>query len=426
MLDIRLIRSSPEKVEELLRRKEPDLKLAPVLELDEKLRHAKTEMERLQARQNAASKEIGAKKRAGEDVAGVMAEMGSLAEQVHKLEHQVRELEQQFNEAISVLPNLPREDVPISQEPKENVQLSAWGEQRDFGFAPKNHVELNEKLNLFDFARAAKVSGQRWVAYRGLGAQLEWALLQMMMDRQRKRGFMQWIPPICVQRQVVYASGQLPKFEKQQFRITDEDYDLFLIPTAEVVLNGLHMDEIVPEEQLPLRYMAYTPCFRREAGAAGSHERGLIRVHQFNKLELFGFATPDQSDALFDHFVRSAQLILEELEMHHRTMLLVTGDTSWASQRTFDIEVYLPGQNRYYEVSSVSHCSDFQARRSSTRYRPHGGKPEFLHTINGSGLATSRLMVALLENNQQPDGSVTIPRALRPYMDGLEVLTPAS
>jgi seryl-tRNA synthetase len=425
MLDIRLIRSEPERVEQLLRRKEPELRLGPVLELDEKLRHGKTEMERLQAQQNAASRDIGAKKRAGEDVAPLMEQMGAVAEKVKRLELEVRELEVRFEEAVGMLPNLPLDEVPVSQDPKDNVVLAQWGEKRDFGFEPKNHVELNERLRLFDFERGAKVAGSGWVCYRDLGARLEWALIQFMVDRQRKRGFMQWIPPLCVQPQMVYGVGQLPKFEGQQFRISDEDYDLYLIPTAEVVLNGLHYDEIVPEEQLPLRYMAYTPCFRREAGGAGANERGLIRVHQFNKVELFGFATPEQSQGLFEEIVRSAQLILEELEMHHRTMLLVTGDTSWASQRTLDIEVYLPGQRRYYEVSSVSHCGDFQARRSQTRYRPkEGGKPALVHTLNGSGLATSRLMVALLENNQREDGSVVIPKALRPYLDGLEMLKP--
>jgi len=421
MLDIKLIRSEPKRVEELLRRKEPELSLAPVLELDERLRAAKTELEALQAKRNAASKEIGLKKRAGEDVAGVMAEMAQLADRVHGLEHEARELEVRWDDALAHLPNLPLEEVPVSQDPKDNVVLATWGERRRFDFAPKNHVELNERLGLFDFVRGAKIAGSNWPCYRGVGAMLEWALIQFMMDRQRRRGFMQWIPPLVVQPKISRGSGQLPKFAGQQFHISDPDYDLYLIPTAEVALLGLHYDEILPEESLPLRYVAYTPCFRREAGAAGAHERGLIRLHQFNKVELFAFTTPEQSQGLFDEIVRSAQLILEELEMHHRTMLLVTGDTSWASQRTLDIEVWLPGQNRYYEVSSVSHCGDFQARRSHIRYRSkESGRPELVHTINGSGLATSRLMVALLENNQQPDGSVIVPNALRPYLDGMD------
>jgi seryl-tRNA synthetase len=426
MLDIRLIRSDAKRVEELLRRKDPEVRLAPVLEWDEKLRAGKSELEGLQAKRNAASKLIGEKKRKGEDVSGVMAEMEAMAGRVHALEHEVRELEAKFDEAVALLPNVPLESVPVSQDPKDNVVVGSWGEQRKFGFEPKNHVELNERLGLFDFVRGAKLAGRGWPCYRDVGARLEWALINFMVERQRKRGFMQWIPPLLVQQHIVKGSGQLPKFEHQQFKINDPDYHLYLIPTAEVALNGLHYDEILEEEQLPLKYTAYTPCWRREAGAAGAQERGLIRLHQFNKVELFGFALPSQSDALFEEIVEAGRAILEALELHHRKVLLVTGDTSWAAAKTIDLEVYLPGQKRYYEVSSISHCGDFQARRSQIRYRPKGGgKPELVHTLNGSGLATSRLMVALLENNQQEDGSVIIPKALRPYLDGLERLEPS-
>jgi seryl-tRNA synthetase len=246
-----------------------------------------------------------------------------------------------------------------------------------------------------------------------------------MIEIHIKNGFMQWIPPLLVRKEVVFASGQLPKFENQQFKISDEDYHLYLIPTAEVPLNGMHMDEIIPDNELPLKYMAYTPCFRREAGAAGSQERGLIRMHQFNKVEMFCFVKPDESNGMFDQMMASAEEILQGLNLHYRNVLLVTGDMSFAASRTVDIEVWLPGQDRYYEVSSVSNCTDYQSRRSNTRFRGEDGRLEFVHTLNGSGLATSRLMVGLLENNQQADGTVHIPEVLHRYLNGESVIRPS-
>jgi len=253
---------------------------------------------------------------------------------------------------------------------------------------------------------------------------LEWALINYMIDIHLENGFQMWMPPHLVRPEIMYASGQLPKFEKQLFKIHDEDYNLFLIPTSEVVLNGLFYDEILKEEDLPKKFIAYTPCFRREAGAAGSQERGLIRMHQFNKVEMFSFTTPGQSDEVFEQMMASAEEILQGLNMHYRNMLLVTGDMSFAAAKTVDIEVYLPGQNRYYEVSSGSNCTDFQSRRSQIRYRHKEEKPELIHTLNGSGLATSRLMVALLENNQNEDGSVTLPVVLHKYLNGIKELRP--
>ena len=275
-------------------------------------------------------------------------------------------------------------------------------------------MELNEKLELFDFKRGAKIAGVVWTAYRGLGAQLEWALLNYMIGIQIKNGFLQWIPPIVVREEILYGSGQLPKFANQQFKVNDEGFNFYMIPTAEVSLNGLHADEILTNEELPLKYFAYTPCFRREAGAAGAQERGLIRTHQFNKVEMFCFTRPEDSAEMFERMLASAEEILQGLNVHYRNMLLVTGDMSFAGAKTIDIEVWLPGQNRYYEVSSVTNCTDYQSRRSNIRFRrKKEEKPEFVHTLNGSGLATSRLMVALLENNQNPDGSVNIPEVLQ-------------
>jgi seryl-tRNA synthetase len=316
------------------------------------------------------------------------------------------------------------DDIKVSESPLENVLIKEVGEKPQFNFPFKNHVELNERLNLFDFKRGAKIAGSGWPIYRGLGAQLEWALINYMIGIHIKNGFEQWMPPAVVRREIMYGSGQLPKFDNQQFRIQNNDFDLYMIPTAEVPLNGLHADEILPEEELPLRYIAYTPCFRREAGAAGSQERGLIRMHQFNKVEMFCFTKPEDSMAMFDKMMASAEEILQGLGLHYRNMLLVTGDMSFASARTVDIEVWLPGQNRYYEVSSVSNCTDYQSRRSNIRYKKKDDKPEFVHTLNGSGLATSRLMVGLLENNQNADGSVNIPSVLQPYLGGISKIIP--
>ncbi len=422
MLDIKLIRTDKDAVEAKLKAKDPEVNLSPIMALDERIRVIKTTVEELKASRNHLSKEIGEKKRQKLDTTELMQEVAGLGDKIAILDHELTALEQELNHKMSCLPNIPRDDIKVATDPKDNVCIKTFGEKRTFPFAFKNHVELNERLNLFDFKRSAKISGSGWVAYRDLGARLEWALLNYMIDTHLENGFQMWMPPHLVRPEIMYASGQLPKFEKQLFKIHDEDYNLFLIPTSEVALNGLYFDEIVKEEELPMKFIAYTPCFRREAGAAGSQERGLIRTHQFNKVEMFCFTTPAQSDQVFEQMMASAEQILQGLNMHYRNMLLVTGDMSFAAAKTVDIEVYLPGQNRYYEVSSVSNCTDFQSRRSQIRYRHKEEKPELLHTLNGSGLATSRLMVALLENNQNEDGSVTLPVVLHKYLNGLKEL----
>ena len=417
MIDIKELRKDPETMEQRLRTKEPETTLAPLLALDEEIRRLKTETEELKAKRNASSKEIGAIKQKGGDASSLMAETGSIGETIARHDHKIAELEEKLHLALASLPNLPAEDIPISPSPKDNVCVKSWGEKREFDFPFLNHVELNEKLKLFDFPRAAKISGSGWPLYIGFGARLEWALLNYMLDTHRKNGFMQIIPPLLVRPETMYGSGQLPKFEKQLFKIRDDDYNLYLIPTSEVAINGLHLDEIIDEETLPFKYTAYSPCFRREAGAAGSQERGLIRTHQFNKVELFCVTAPEESERVFNEMLLSAEEVLEGLGLHYRSMLLTTGDMSFAAAKTIDIEVWLPGQDRYYEVSSVSNCTDFQARRSQTRCRKKNDKPRLVHTLNGSGLATSRLMVALLENNQQADGSVLVPKILQRYLE---------
>lgn len=424
MIDIKLIRANRKAVEEKLKTKDPEIDLSAIVAIDERIRVLKMNVEELKASRNQLSKEIGEKKREKKDTSELMKEVAGLGDKIAILDQELGTLEQELTQKLASLPNLPRDEIKISPDPKDNVCIKTVGQKREFDFPFKNHVELNERLCLFDFKRAAKISGSGWPAYRGLGARLEWALLNYMIDIHLENGFEMWMPPHLVRPEIMFGSGQLPKFEKQLFKISDEDYQLYLIPTSEVALNGLYYDEILKEEELPKKYIAYTPCFRREAGAAGSSERGLIRMHQFNKVEMFAFTRPDQSDDVFDQMMASAETILQGLNLHYRNMLLVTGDMSFAAAKTVDIEVYLPGQQRYYEVSSVSNCTDYQARRSQIRYRHKEDKPELVHTLNGSGLATSRLMVALLENNQNEDGSVTLPVVLHKYMNGIKELRP--
>ncbi len=428
MLDIKEIRRDPQGIETKLKTKDSSIDLKPILALDERLRQAKTEVEELKSKRNAASKEIGMRKQKGEEVSTHMAEVGRFGDRIGILDVEIHTIETDLNFSLACLPNLPMEEIPVSPSPKDNVCVKEWGEKRDFLFFPfKNHVELNEKLHLFDFARGAKISGSGWPLYKGMGARLEWALINLMLDTHKKNGFTQIMPPLLVRPETMYGSAHLPKFESQLFKIRDEDYHLYLIPTSESALNGLHIDEIIDEGDLPLKYTSYTPCFRREAGAAGSQERGLIRMHQFNKVELFCLTTPEESGQIYEQMLQSAEEVLQTLGIHYRNMLLTTGDMSFAAAKTIDIEVWLPGQNRYYEVSSVSNCTDFQARRSQIRCRSKQEKPRFLHTLNGSGLATSRLMVALLENNQQEDGSVLVPKALHKYLgEEINVLKPCN
>ncbi|MFA6915554.1 MAG: serine--tRNA ligase [Parachlamydiales bacterium] len=424
MLDIRLLRKDHAAIEQKLKTKDPSISLGSLLTLDEELRTLKTKIEALKASLNEQSKKIGLMKRKGEDTTPLMNEVSSLGTEISVLEPKIDELEKAYNNELASLPNIPMDDVKVSQSPADNVVIKTYGEKPEFTFPFKNHVELNEKLHLFDFKAGAKLAGSGWPVYRNWGARLEWALINYMLSQQIANGFMMWMPPLLVKPEIEYGAGQLPKFEMQQFKINDPDYNLYLIPTSEVPLNGIHLDEIINESELPLKYTAYTPCFRREAGAAGSQERGLIRMHQFNKVEMFCFTKPEDSNKTFDEMMRHAEKILENLNIHYRSTLLVTGDMSFGAAKTVDIEVWLPGQNRYYEVSSISNCTDYQARRSQTRYRKSDGKLDFVHTLNGSGLATSRLMVAILENNQNEDGSINIPKPLQPYLDNLTILHP--
>ena len=420
MLDIKLIRKDPATIEKKLKTKDPKADLSLVLDLDKRLREMKTKVEQLKASRNDYSQQIGEYKRTGKDASEILKKVAEFADELHSIDQQIPPLEEQYTHALASLPNLPMDDIKVSPDKEDNVLVKEFGKKPEFDFAFKNHLELNEKLHLFDFKRGAKLAGAGWPIYRGMGARLEWALLNYMLETHLKNGFEQWMLPSTVRREMMFASGQLPKFDNQQFKLKDDDFHLYLIPTAEVPLNALHVDEILSEDQLPLKYTAYTPCFRREAGAAGANERGLIRTHQFNKVEMFCFTKPEDSMAMFDTMLASAEEILQGLGLHYRNMLLTTGDMSFAAARTVDIEVWLPGQNRYYEVSSVSNCTDYQSRRSLIRYKNKEGKIELVHTLNGSGLATSRLMVGLLENNQNADGSVNIPEVLQKFLGGIK------
>lgn len=423
MLDMKLIRQDPKKIEAKLQTKDPQVSVESVLKMDEEIRQIKNQVEELKNKKNQSAKRVGEKKRKGEDITKYLSEMGGIGDEIQKLDQKLGDLEKNLHLSLGYFPNLPMDDVKISLDPKDNVCVKTFGEKPSFSFEPKTHLELNEKLALFDFKRGTKIGGAGWPCYRGIGARLEWALIQLMIEMHLKRGFEMWMLPLLGRSEIMHGSAHLPKFEDQLYKVDDDQDRLYLIPTSEAPLNGLHYDEILDEESLPLKYMAFTPCFRREAGAAGAKERGLIRTHQFNKVEMFSLTRPEESEIVYKEMIESAEAILEALNMHYRKMVLVTGDMSFASAKTIDLEVWLPGQGRYYEVSSISNCTDFQARRSKIRFKKGQEKPHFCHTLNGSGLATSRLMVALLENNQQSDGSVIVPSVLRPYLGGLRSLS---
>lgn len=412
MLDIKLLRQNKESIEKKLKTKEPSVELSPILDLDQELRALIASSEELKSLRNLKSKEVGDLKKEGLPAENLMNEVKEIGDKISSLDHQRKELEKIFIDKLSHIPNLPMDEVKISQNKEDNVCTKIVGEKPTFSFPVKNHVELNEKLQFFDFERAAKITGSNWPCYKGMGARLEWALLNYFIEIQHLNGFEFCLPPLAVKPEMMFGSAQIPKFKGQFYEIKDEAHPLYLLPTAEVALNALHYDEIFEEEALPKKYSAYTPCFRRESGSLGAQERGLIRMHQFNKVEMFAFTTAEQSNLLFEEMISVAEQILQGLNLHYRLSLLVTGDMSFAAAKTVDIEVWLPGQNRYMEVSSISNCTDYQARRSHIRWRKKGGKPELVHTLNGSGLATSRVMVALLEANQDKEGRIHLPPIL--------------
>jgi seryl-tRNA synthetase len=439
MLDLVFVRNNLELVEEKLRARsaDPAALLGDFRALDQSRREAITISERLKARRNELSQQVGALKKAGQDATAMMEETRALKDKLDALGKTAEALDVQLRLCLSRIPNLTRDEVPTGKSDADNPTLKTWGEKPVFDFEPKSHWELGESLAILDLDRATKLSGARFAVYMGAGARLERALVSFMLDlHTQEQGYTEVLPPFMVNSKSLYGTGQLPKFAEDLFRCSDadveavargefKDNDHWLIPTAEVPVTNLYRDEILDEARLPICLTAYTPCFRSEAGAAGKDTRGIIRQHQFQKVEMVKFARPEESEAEHEKLTRDAEEILETLKLPYRRVLLCTGDTGFSSAKTFDLEVWLPGQQLYREISSCSNFDAFQARRANIRFRRGGakGKLEFVHTLNGSGLAVGRTWVAVVENYQQADGSVLIPEALRPYMGGLERIT---
>ncbi|MCC6732444.1 MAG: serine--tRNA ligase [Candidatus Omnitrophica bacterium] len=423
MLDIKWLRENPSIAQEALKSRDDGIDLAPLLELERHRREAITQAESLKSEQNRLSREIPELKKKGEPVEELLSRISEIKGQVEEALNLQKHLDDRFQEMALALPNIPHESVPRSLRKEDNQVVKEWGAPPQFSFPMRHHLELGEILGLFDFERGSRISGSGFPIYRGPLARVERALLNFLLDQNSDAGFEVIGLPYLVNRETGITSGQLPKFIDQMYHVTEDD--LFLIPTAEIALGGFHRNEILQESDLPLRYTAYTACFRREAGTYGIEERGLVRTHQFNKVELFSLTSPESSYEELERLRRQAETLVEKLGLHYRTTLLVSGDLSQGSSKTYDIEVWLPGQNRYYEVSSCSNCEAYQARRGNIRFRrKEGEKPEFVHTLNGSALATSRLMVALLECNQREDGGVNLPEALHGYLGGMKSLEP--
>ena len=419
MLDLKYIREHTERVRKKIGDRGQTADLDGLLRLDQGRRQLTIEVEDLKRRRNTASEEIAHLKTQQKPAEALLAEMKQVSDRIKQLGEQMRLLDEQLQDRLLYLPNLLHDSVPVGKDEKENQEIKQWGKRPSFDFPSRSHWEIGETLGILDFERAARVTGARFVFHRGLGARLERALANFMLDLHvGEHGYEEMLPPFIVNRASMTGTGQLPKFEEDLFRLRDEDY--FLIPTAEVPLTNFHRDEILDEDRLPLSYTAHTPCFRREAGSYGKDTRGLIRQHQFNKVELVKFTTPERSYDDLERLLADVETVLQRLGLHYRVVLLCTGDTGFASAKTYDIEVWLPGQNLFREISSCSNYESFQARRAGIRYRAKGGKKtEYVHTINGSALAIGRTLVAILENYQQKDGSVVIPEVLRPYMGGV-------
>ncbi len=421
MHDLKSIRDNPEAFDRGLVRRGLAAQAAEILGLDEQRRSAQTRFQEMQARRNDASKQIGQLKKQGGDAAALMDEVAALKERMPEAEAEDRRLGAAIDDLLSRLPNLPSDDVPDGPDESANVEVARWGQPREFDFPPLEHDAIGAKLGLMDFEAAAKLSGARFVVLTGALARLERALGQFMLDLQTlEHGYTEVNPPILVKDSALFGTGQLPKFGDDLFRTST---DHWLIPTAEVPLTNLVADTILDEASLPVRRTALTPCFRSEAGAAGKDTRGMIRQHQFMKVELVSVCHPDSSELEHQRMTACAEDVLRRLGLPYRRIVLCSGDMGFSARKTWDIEVWLPGQGRYREISSCSNCGDFQARRMKARFRPDGEKAtRFVHTLNGSGLAVGRTLVAVLENYQQQDGSVTVPDALRPYMGGLEAI----
>lgn len=420
MLDMKFIRQNPEKVKAGLAAKKVQVDLDGLLALDEQRRDLLAQTESLKAERNRANQDIAAAKKTGRPDPELIARMKEVAGRTRELDSRIAEIETEINSRLLSIPNLPHESVPVGTSEKDNQVLKAWGAKKEFAYQPRPHWEIGESLGLFDQKAAARLSGTGFIVFTGVGALLERALINWMIDvHVEKHGYTEISPPFIVNRDCMTGTGQLPKMEEDMYRI-DLD-DLFLIPTAEVPVTNFLREAVVEADRLPLYYTAYTPCFRREAGSYGKDTRGLIRVHQFDKVEMVKFVRPGTSYEELESLLGNAEEVLQMLGLHYRVVALCTADLSFAAAKCYDLEVWAPGVGSYLEVSSCSNFEDFQARRAGLRFRPdHGAKPEYLHTLNGSGLALPRTVIALLETYQNPDGSVTVPEAIRPYMKGME------
>src|SRR5689334_4664160 len=420
MLDLAYVRGNLTQIEEMLRRRgmDPQSVLSGFRQVDEKRRQLITQSETLKAQRNRASEEIAKLKKAGQDATAQMEQTKALRAQSDELEKQAGEIDQEMRTMLAGIPNVPHESVPVGRSADDNKEVRRWGKPPEFSFTPKPHWELGEQLGVLDLERSAKLSGARFAVYWDVGAKLERALANFMLDlHTREHGYTEVLPPFLVNSESLYGTGNLPKFASDLFRVPHGEKDLWLIPTAEVPVTNLYRDEVLEASRLPVSLTAYTPCFRSEAGSYGKDVRGIIRQHQFQKVEMVKFARPDTSYDELEKLTHDAEEVLQKLGLHYRVVALSTGDMGFSSAKTYDIEVWLPGQQLFREISSCSNFEAFQARRANIRYRPEGkNKTEFVHTLNGSGLAVGRTWLAIVENYQQADGSVMIPEALRPYM----------
>jgi len=420
MLDIKWIREHQDELALMLKQRNNAFPLDRFMELDRMRRNILLEVEALKEKRNAGAKQVGALKKAGEDAGALMEEMRQIGERVKELDEKAALIQSELDDLALRIPNRPHQSVPVGKDENDNVEIRRWGEPRKFAFEPKPHWDIGEYLEIMDFERGVKLAESRFTVLKAEGARLERGLMNFMLDlHTQNHGFLEIAPPILVNSETMKGTGQLPKFAEDLYRCDNDD--LWLIPTAEVPLTNLHSGEILSESELPKYYCAYTPCFRREAGSYGRDMRGMLRQHQFDKVEMVKLCVPEKSYDELEHLTGCAEKVLQLLEIPYRVICLCTGDMGFGASKTYDLEVWLPSQNCYREISSCSNCEDFQARRMNTKYRPaSGGKPRFIHTLNGSGIAIGRCLIAIMENFQNEDGSVTVPQALRPYVGGID------
>ncbi|MGF6906588.1 serine--tRNA ligase [Fusobacterium sp. PH5-44] len=423
MLDLKFLRENKEVIKEMLKNRNSNLDMEEFEKMDIERRSVLTEVEALKQKRNIASAEIARLKKEKENTDELIKEMSSVSEKIKELDKSLSEIDEKIKYFQMIIPNMYHNDTPIGKDEEENVEIKTWGKPTEFSFEPKAHWEIGEALEILDFERGAKLSGARFVLYRGAGARLERALINFMLDTHTtEHGYTEHLTPFLVKREICEGTGQLPKFEEDMYKIVEDD--MFLISTSEITMTNINREEILQEKELPKYYTAYSPCFRREAGSYGRDVKGIIRVHQFNKVEMVKITNKETSYDELEKMVKNAETILQKLELPYRVIQLCSGDMGFSAAKTYDIEVWLPSQNKYREISSCSNCTDFQARRMGLKYRPANGngKSEFCHTLNGSGLAVGRTLVAIMENYQQEDGSFLIPRVLIPYMGGIDIV----